>query len=32
VPPPFENQRVRELMKELQAVSGSNPREGMGMV
>jgi molecular chaperone DnaJ len=30
VPPPFENQRVRELMKELERLSGPNPRENMG--
>ncbi len=30
MPPPFENQKVRELMKELEAVSGPNPRENMG--
>lgn len=29
VPPPFADQRVRELMKELEKLSGSNPREGM---
>ena len=31
VPPPFEDQRVRELMKELEKVSGPNPRETTGM-
>lgn len=31
VPPPFENQRVREMMKELEALSGPNPRENLGM-
>lgn len=30
VPPPFDNQRVRELMKELERVSGGNPRENLG--
>jgi molecular chaperone DnaJ len=30
VPPPFEDQRVRELMKELEKLSGPNPRESMG--
>jgi molecular chaperone DnaJ len=30
VPPPFEDQRVRELMKELEKLSGPNPRDGMG--
>ncbi len=31
VPPPFEDQRVRELMKELEALSGPGPRETLGM-
>ena len=31
VPPPFEDQRVRELMKELEKLSGPNPRESLGM-
>ena len=30
VPPPFEDQRVRELMKELEKLSGPNPRENLG--
>ena len=30
VPPPFEDQRVRELMKELEKLSGPNPRNAMG--
>jgi molecular chaperone DnaJ len=30
VPPPFEDQRVREMMKELERISGPNPRDGMG--
>jgi molecular chaperone DnaJ len=30
VPPPFEDQRVRELMKELERISGPNPRENTG--
>jgi molecular chaperone DnaJ len=30
VPPPFEDQRVREMMKELERLSGPNPRDGMG--
>jgi molecular chaperone DnaJ len=30
VPPPFEDQRVRELMKELERLSGPNPREAKG--
>ncbi|MBN2205992.1 MAG: molecular chaperone DnaJ [Candidatus Aminicenantes bacterium] len=29
VPPPFADQRVRELMKELEKVGGPNPREGL---
>jgi len=31
VPPPFDDQRVRELMKELERLSGPNPRAAMGM-
>jgi molecular chaperone DnaJ len=31
VPPPFEDQRIRELMRELEKVSGQNPREKMGV-
>ena len=31
VPPPFDDQRVRELMKELEKISGENPRDKMGM-
>ncbi len=31
VPPPFGDQRVRELMKELEKVSGPNPRENLGV-
>lgn len=30
VPPPFEDQRVRELMKELEKLSGPNPRQSQG--
>jgi hypothetical protein len=30
VPPPFADQRVRDLMKELEKVYGENPRAGMG--
>ena len=30
VPPPFEDQRVRELMKELEKVSGPSPRAATG--
>lgn len=31
VPPPFDDQRIRELMKELEKISGQNPREKMGI-
>lgn len=31
VPPPFENQRIRELMKELEGLAGENPRKKMGL-
>jgi len=31
VPPPFDNERIREMMKELEAISGPNPRQGMGV-
>jgi molecular chaperone DnaJ len=31
VPPPFNDQRVRELMKELETLSGENPRDKMGV-
>ncbi len=30
VPPPFEDQRVREMMKELERISGPNPRGTTG--
>jgi len=30
VPPPFSDQRVRELMKELEKIAGENPRADMG--
>ncbi len=30
VPPPFGDQRIRELMKELEKLSGENPRDKMG--
>jgi molecular chaperone DnaJ len=30
VPPPFEDQRVREIMKELEKISGPNPRGAAG--
>ncbi len=31
VPPPFDNERIRELMRELEKISGENPREKMGI-
>ena len=31
VPPPFEDQRVRELMKELEKVPGQNPRDDLDL-
>jgi molecular chaperone DnaJ len=31
VPPPFDNERIREIMKELESLSGPNPRQAMGM-
>jgi len=31
VPPPFEDQRIRELMKELERIATENPREKMGI-
>jgi molecular chaperone DnaJ len=31
VPPPFDNERIREMMRELDKISGPNPRETMGM-
>jgi molecular chaperone DnaJ len=31
VPPPFDNERVREIMKELETLSGPNPRQGLGV-
>ncbi len=31
VPPPFADQRVRELMKELEKLSGENPRDKLGI-
>lgn len=31
VPPPFNDERIRELMRELERISGQNPREKMGM-
>ncbi len=31
VPPPFNDQRIRELMHELEKISGKNPREKMGI-
>jgi molecular chaperone DnaJ len=31
VPPPFNDQRIRELMRELESLSGENPRDKMGI-
>ena len=31
VPPPFDNERIRELMKELESIAGPNPRQSMGV-
>lgn len=31
VPPPFNDQRIRELMKELERLSGENPRDKIGL-
>ena len=31
VPPPFDNERIREMMKELERISGPNPRQSAGM-
>lgn len=31
VPPPFNDQRIRELMKELEHLSGENPRDKIGL-
>ncbi|UCE42798.1 MAG: molecular chaperone DnaJ [Candidatus Aminicenantes bacterium] len=31
VPPPFEDERIRELMKELQKIAKENPREKLGV-
>lgn len=31
VPPPFDDERIREMMKELEKISGPNPRETTGM-
>jgi molecular chaperone DnaJ len=30
VPPPFDNERIRAMMKELESLSGPNPRQAMG--
>lgn len=30
VPPPFDDQRIRDMMKELEQLSGPNPRENLG--
>jgi hypothetical protein len=31
VPPPFDDERIRDMMKELEKISGPNPRETSGM-
>jgi molecular chaperone DnaJ len=31
VPPPFEDEKIREMMKELEKISGQNPRAGLGV-
>ena len=31
VPPPFNDERIREMMKELQAIAKENPREKLGV-
>jgi molecular chaperone DnaJ len=31
VPPPFDNERIREMMRELETISGPNPRQAMGV-
>lgn len=31
VPPPFNDERIRELMRELERISGENPRNKMGI-
>jgi len=31
VPPPFKDQRIRELMREIEKISGQNPREKLGI-
>ncbi|MGZ5423198.1 MAG: molecular chaperone DnaJ [Candidatus Aminicenantales bacterium] len=31
VPPPFDDERIREMMKELERISGPNPRQSVGM-
>ncbi len=31
VPPPSDDQRIREMMKELEKISGPNPRESLGV-
>lgn len=32
VPPPFNNERIREIMKELETISGQNPRDNLGSI
>jgi molecular chaperone DnaJ len=31
VPPPFNDERIRDMMRELEKISGQNPREKMGI-
>ena len=31
VPPPFNDEKIRDLMKELQEISSENPREKLGV-
>ncbi len=31
VPPPFEDEKIRAMMKELEKISGQNPRAGLGV-
>jgi len=31
VPPPFEDEKIREMMKELEKISGQNPRADLGV-
>ena len=31
VPPPFDNEKIRELMREIEKISRQNPRENLGV-